>query len=214
MNADGTFSIQNWDASPYDAIAPRFAAFIFDDLYPLSWPEYVMENYPIHDAIFEGAWTWTFLDRSSCLDPNAPCEGVSWIPQRPQATPVPGVPNQNFCDRPPQLPVGLPCEGCMDSPGSLPPAEPISRTTLIAMAAAGATTPLPASVVVPPPSATPSPTSTATQVLYETLLSPSPPASPSPVFLRGYEQSSGAASLVSHIGVSVVIAGALAWLVL
>ncbi len=166
LKDDWTFELTNWDADPADATAPRFAALVVDEKLPLEWPTYIMENFIIHDYLFEAASTWIFVDRSHCVDPIPSCGAagnlVSWIPQRPRATPVPGVPDANTCDKPPQLPVGLPCPRCVDSPGAPPPAEPIPFADLLAASGNGA---LPAS-----PSLTPSPTPAA--------MSPAAAASP------------------------------------
>jgi hypothetical protein len=188
---DGRFVLHSWDASPYDAVANRFAAFIVNRDFPLAWPDYTMENYIIHDYIFEGASSWTFIDRSSCTDPAAPCIGVTWVPRRPQPTPDaprPGLP-LNFCDRPPELPLGLPCPGCVDAPGAYPPATPIPRDQLVALSGTGPLPAVPPAVVVPPPpSESPSPTPAAAVVppvddagsADGIAASPSPSASASP----------------------------------
>lgn len=134
-------SLTNWDASPYDATATRFAAFIVDKNFPVDYPQYVDENFVIHDYIFEGAWSWTFIDRSDCGAADQPCEGTTWIPHRPRATPLPQPGQQleqDVCDKPPELPWGLPCPGCIDLPGQPAPAVPIPRATLIQLSAQGA----------------------------------------------------------------------------
>ncbi len=161
IDDNGDFVLYNWDASPYDALSVRFASFIFDKQYILTWPEYVAENFIIHDAIFEGSWSWTFIDRTGCTDPNAPCEGVTWVPNRPPVTPTPrplGVQIQpDICDKPPQLPVGLPCPGCVDIDGQAPPGIPIPRNELIALSDQGGLPPLPSASNSPSSSPSPSP---------------------------------------------------------
>lgn len=61
------------------------------------------ENWDIHGWIWDEAYTWTFIDRSGCVDPNVHCPGVSWVPD----TKPTFAHNTAFCDRPPQLPVEL-----------------------------------------------------------------------------------------------------------
>jgi len=163
INDNGEFILYNWDASPYDATSVRFASFIFDKQYVLTWPEYVDENFIIHDAIFEGSWSWTFIDRTGCTNPDEVCEGITWVPQRPPVTPTPrplgGPVLPDICDKPPQLPLGLPCPGCVDVEGQLPPSVPIPRNELIQLANQGALPPLPSASNSP--SASPSYSSSA-----------------------------------------------------
>lgn len=169
LDGQGHFTItgEQYQTSPYDLEAGRIAVFIVPQAMDLSWPAFVMENFYIHDYVWNDAVKWLFVDRTQCTNAALPCtpENGAWFytAQRPTwatGDREPPDPETN-CDEP----YGPPPPGVPVIPGgpvpNIPPQPTPTATPTSSPTPTGSPTPSSSSSTVPLPSSSSTPTASA-----------------------------------------------------